>query len=629
MQSTMPVNRRYYPGGSPDQDQALRRGPFDFAAIFGVLLVLTLVALMTVWHFWHVSRIYTGVTVGGVPIGGQTRAEALAALAAQWQQVGAPAIRLSDGTQEWPLPTAALQAQPDLLGAINAAYLVGREGSLRERLGAQLAATLGSTDITPKTTYDQAALRQALQEVAAQVRQPGEAARQLGDVTLPAKAGVEVDVERTFQTLVQQLAATTPGAALRAPLTVMEIAPPTTSATTTGSATPATVTATLPTPLRLYDSRYGLALALDPVVSQELYQPASGQLNEAGLRGYLEKWAAQFNIAPRDARLRFNAATGGVTILQESQVGRQLDIEATVASVRSALTGGSNRAELVMVEAPPAVDMNRVAEMGIRELVSSGVSYFAGSSAARIRNIEVAAEKFDGLVIPPGEIFSFNAGVEDVSSANGFEDSLIIWGDQTAVGVGGGVCQVSTTIFRAAYEGGFPIIERYNHGYVVSWYGDPGLDATIFTPTVDFRFRNDTPAYLLIEPVVDSARGVIVFNFYGTKPDRVVTVGLPQRTAVIEPEPPTYVVNEALAAGERKQVEWEQKGMTVTVERTIVENGTTRTDTLTSVYEPWQAIYEVASLTEIPATATPVPAAGLLDPNIAVTPTPSSPETGP
>ena len=122
---------------------------------------------------------------------------------------------------------------------------------------------------------------------------------------------------------------------------------------------------------------------------------------------------------------------------------------------------------------------------------------------------------------------------------------------------------------------------------------------------------------------------MIVFNFYGTKPDRVVTVGLPQRTEVIEPEPPTYVVNEALAAGERKQVEWEQKGMTVTVERTIVENGTTRTDTLTSVYEPWQAIYEVASLTEIPATATPVPAAGLLDPNIAVTPTPSSPETGP
>ena len=94
-------------------------------------------------------------------------------------------------------------------------------------------------------------------------------------------------------------------------------------------------------------------------------------------------------------------------------------------------------------------------------------------------------------------MFSFNENVEDVTAANGFEDSLIIWGDRTAVGVGGGVCQVSTTVFRAAYEAGLPILERYNHGYVVSWYGEPGLDATIYTPSVDFKFRNDTGAYLL------------------------------------------------------------------------------------------------------------------------------------
>ncbi|MEZ4684041.1 MAG: VanW family protein [Caldilineaceae bacterium] len=224
-----------------------------------------------------------------------------------------------------------------------------------------------------------------------------------------------------------------------------------------------------------------------------------------------------------------------------------------------------------MVEVPPAVDMNRVAEMEIRELVASGTSYFRGSG--RILAVEVAAEKFDGLVIPPNELFSFNEGVEDVTSANGFEDSLVILGDTTAVGVGGGVCQVSTTVFRAAYSGGFPIVERWNHGYVVSWYGEPGLDATIYTPTVDFRFRNDTGAYLLVEPVVDGVAGVITFNLYGTKPDRVVTIGVPNRSDVIEPEPPTYRVNEALATGERKQVEWERE-MTVTVERTIVENGT-------------------------------------------------------
>jgi len=626
MQSTLPIDRRYFPpkAGKP----RLQRGPFDFAAIFGILLVMTCIAFMTGWHFWHVSRIYSGVTVGGVPVGGQTRAQALQHLTAQWQGAGLSTIRLHDGSQEWPLPITALQVQPDLLSAINAAYLVGREGAFGQRLSQQLQATLGQINLTPQLAYDQAVLRQALQTLAAQVRQPGEAERRLGDVVVPAKPGLEVDIPTTLHRLNEALATSAAGVALRIPLATVQTPAPVTAVSSTAEATTA-VGGNLPAPLRLDDERYGLTLAFDPVISQQIFSATGGQVDEGALRVYLEKWAGQFAIAPRNARLHFNAATGGVTVVQESLVGRQLDLEATVATVREAVATGSHRAALVMTEVLPTVDMNRVAEMGIRELVASGTSYFAGSSAARIRNIEVAAEKFDGLVIPPGEIFSFNDNVEDVSSANGFEDSLIIWGDQTAVGVGGGVCQVSTTVFRAAYSGGFPIVERYNHGYVVSWYGDPGLDATIYTPTVDFRFRNDTGAYLLIEPIVDSGRGVITFNFYGTKPARIVTVGVPKRSDVIEPKPPTYVVNDALAPGQRKQVEWEQKGMTVTVERTIVENGTTRTDTLTSVYSPWQAVYEVGPGTEVPATATPEPSAGVLDANLAITPTPSSPETGP
>lgn len=143
----------------------------------------------------------------------------------------------------------------------------------------------------------------------------------------------------------------------------------------------------------------------------------------------------------------------------------------------------------------PAVDSSRIADMSIRELVASATTYFQGSSAERVHNIDVAAAKFEGIVIPPGGIFSFNDTVGDVSAANGFEDSLVIWGDQTVVGIGGGVCQVSTTVFRAAYNAGFSIVERYNHGYIVDWYGEPGLDATIYTPTVDFRFRNDNDHY--------------------------------------------------------------------------------------------------------------------------------------
>ena len=273
------------------------------------------------------------------------------------------------------------------------------------------------------------------------------------------------------------------------------------------------------------------------------------------------------------------------------------------------MASGSDTARLALIETAPAVDSNRIAELGIRELVAQGSTYFAGSSASRVRNIEVAAAKFEGVVVPPDGVFSFNEVVRDVSAANGFEDSLVIWGDRTAVGVGGGVCQVSTTIFRTAYEGGFPIVQRYNHGYVVDWYGEPGMDATIFTPSVDFKFRNDTGAYLLLEPVVDSANGVITFNFYGTRPDRSVTISKPEISDIQEPKPPQYVVDETLGEGEQKQVDWEKEGMTAKVTRTIVEDGTTRTDTLVSNYQPWQAVYLVGPGVEIPATPTPTPAA--------------------
>ena len=195
--------------------------------------------------------------------------------------------------------------------------------------------------------------------------------------------------------------------------------------------------------------------------------------------------------------------------------------------------------------------------------------------------------------------------MQDVSAANGFADSLIIWGDRTAVGVGGGVCQVSTTVFRSAFLGGFPIMERYNHGYVVSWYGEPGMDATIYTPSVDFKFRNDTSAFLLVQPVVDSVNGVISFLFYGTKPDRQVTVGQPVISDIVEAGQPVYQEDASLATGEIKQVETAKRGLTATVERTIVENGQSRTDKIVSVYQPWSAVFLVGPGTPIPGQEKP------------------------
>jgi vancomycin resistance protein YoaR len=583
----------------------LRRSPLDYAALVVLLAMLAGVILAAGWHLAHAQRIYTGISVGGVPVGGLTRAGALQKLTAELGRYPLPPVSLAYEGHEWPLEATQVRAEADLAGAVNRAYLVGRGGTLLANLAEQARSVLAGREITPKLTFDQALLRGAVGRVAAAVAAPGQAARQIGAVAIPAQPAVTVDVEATVAAVADVLGRADLHSLAVVPLAATQALP---AAPETGAAPAVAAAAVQQRPLLLRAVEPGLEFALDPAQLAALTSPGQPQqVDEIALRRYLDRIADQIGIPARAARLRFNPETGGLIVLQTSQPGRRLDVDATVAAVRDALASGAATATLAVAAVAPGVDSNRVAEMGIRELVASGTTYFAGSSANRIRNIEVAAEKFEGVVVPPGEVFSFNEAVRDVSAANGFEDSLIIWGDQTANGIGGGVCQVSTTLFRAAYQGGFPIVQRTNHSYVVDWYGEPGLDATIFTPYLDFQFRNDTDAYLLVEPVLDSGNGVLTFNFYGTKPDRTVTVGEPQISDVVQPDSPTYKVDEALAPGEKKQVEWEKDGMTVKVQRTIVENGTQRTDTITSQYEPWRAVYLVGPGTEIPATPTPEP----------------------
>jgi vancomycin resistance protein YoaR len=590
----------------------IRRSPGDFAAILTGLLLLSLVGFALWWQVWHVNRIYTGVSVAGVSIGGVSRSAALERLEDALLRHPLPPISVQYGSQQWPITADHVRARADLVGAVNQAYLVGRQGASGARIGAQFDALLGGVDITPAYDIDPSHLRHVVNQIAAEVRRAPRAEARIGDTVVAAEPGLDVDVEMTVQTLLAQLRDGANGGAVHTPLHVVTIAPATgeTDAAAAGSPERTETTqlaghAAAPslTPLLLRDAAYGLEFGLDPATIRGLLLSENPlAVDENKVRDLLIQWSEQINISPRDARLRFDRSTNSPVVLQTSRPGRQLDVEMTVSAIQVAITTGSDSAPLTIRSVPPAVDSNRIAEMGIRELVGSGTTYFAGSSAARVRNIVISAEKFDGVVIPPNGIFSFNHYVEDVSAANGFEDSLVIWGDRTAVGIGGGICQVSTTVFRAAFLSGMPIVERYNHGYVVDWYGEPGLDATIYTPTVDFRFRNDTGAYLLIEPVVDTANGVHTFNFYGTKPDRTVTVGNPIITDVEPAPPPLFTVDHSLAPGQREQVDWAKQGMTVRIDRTITENGVSRTESLISRYQPWRAIYLVGPDADIPET---------------------------
>jgi vancomycin resistance protein YoaR len=216
-----------------------------------------------------------------------------------------------------------------------------------------------------------------------------------------------------------------------------------------------------------------------------------------------------------------------------------------------------------------------------------------------MKNIGAASAAQHGVIVKPGETFSFDQNLGDVSLDSGYAEALIIYNGRTIKGVGGGVCQVSTTAFRAAFNGGYPIIERWPHAYRVGWYergSGPGLDASVFSPVVDFKFKNDTPYHILIEAYANDAAGRLTFKFYSTSDGRQVTISEPIVENVI-PHPPEKIEEDpTLPAGTRQQVDYAADGADVTVKRTVTRNGqVVSEDRIFTRYQPWQAIFKVGT----------------------------------
>jgi vancomycin resistance protein YoaR len=183
----------------------------------------------------------------------------------------------------------------------------------------------------------------------------------------------------------------------------------------------------------------------------------------------------------------------------------------------------------------------------------------------------------------------------DVTEYTGYKQAYIIQDGKTVLGDGGGVCQVSTTMFRAALNAGLPIIERRAHSYRVGYYEQdaaPGLDATIYTPITDLKFSNDTPGHLLIQTLYEPSRSYLAFEIYGTDDGRQVTITDPVVSSVTPPPEDSYVDDPTLPAGEIKQIEYKAWGARVYFTYKVTKGGETLYEkTFNSNYQPWRAVY--------------------------------------
>lgn len=251
--------------------------------------------------------------------------------------------------------------------------------------------------------------------------------------------------------------------------------------------------------------------------------------------------------------------------------------------------------EVPVTRTPPEYSTGDVNSLGIKELLGRGVSRFIGSLPARIFNITLASSKLNGVLVKPNETVSFNALVGDATKENGFQEAYIIKEGKTELGDGGGVCQVSTTLFRAVLNSGLPVTERRAHSYRVAYYEQgfpPGIDATTYYPTTDLKFVNNTPAHLLIQTRVDKKTATLTFEIYGTSDGRVSDLTKPVVTDSTPPPEDLYIDDPTLPIGTIKQIDWKAWGAKVSFTYTVKRNTETiYQKTFKSDYQPWQAKY--------------------------------------
>jgi vancomycin resistance protein YoaR len=580
------------------------------AAIIGgvTLFFMLVIAWVLGYQLVYAGRIFPGVSVAGVDLSGLTPTDAAVKLNETLSYPMQGKVLLRYGQNSWVANPAELGMVFDPSSSAMTAYKIGRKGGLFGALSGQLRAAGLGAKVPPVIIFDQRVASFYLNQLATQINQPmSEASLDLQGtniVATPGQVGRELKVDATLIYLGAQLQTFSDG---EVPLVVQEVQPQVLDVT--AAADMARQVLSQPLTLTIADAGQG-----DPgpyVYAPEILANMLGVertedgvqvvLNKNGMRDLLVPVKEQLDRKSADAKFVFNDDTRQLDLIAESKVGRSLDVEASIKAINDALLRGEHSVPLVINEEQPRVASTATAqELGITQLVSAQTSYFYGSSPERMQNIQAAASQFHGILVAPGETFSMGEHMGDVSLENGFAEALIIYGGRTIKGVGGGVCQVSTTLFRTVFNAGFPVVERVPHAYRVGYYEqtpaggiDPslaGLDATVYFPLVDFKFTNDTPYWLLMETYFNSA-GSLTWKFYSTSDGRSVTWDTTGVTNVVPAPAPAFEENPDLGKNEMKQVDWAANGADVTVSRTVMrDGGVLFQDQFTTHYQPWQAV---------------------------------------
>lgn len=575
----------------------------------GIALLVVFVGVSLVGLFLldraYSGRIIPNVAIQGLNLDAQTPDQASAALRQHYAAFLEAPVSVEYNSQTWQPTLEQIGVELRIGEAVDRAYSFGRGANVLTSIPEAIRIWREGIDLPLRISIDQQRLQAYLLAIGREIEQePRNADISVLNgriLTMSAQTGRQVLVDDTASDILAQLGSLQPQ---RVTIRTRLIEPLIEDAGI--ASTKQRLQTLLSAPITLTSGeqqwswdmqRIGMLvrIAREPVTNQRGYT-LSATLDRGLLNQWLAPLANEIDIASVEPRVRFT--TVGLQITTPGRDGARLEVATSIDQVADALWQEPRSIALPITVLQPQARPETLVNLGIGELVAQGKSSFEASAPYRVQNIQAGARQMDGRLIAPGEEFSFNRTVGAIDESNGFTQGYAIIDGRTQLEWGGGVCQVSTTVFRAAFWAGVPITERNQHSFRIRWYEvfEPiGMDAAIFTGPggYDFRFINDTNTWLLMQTEVDTAGEVLTVNLYGTKSNReVVQIPATITNEVPAPTKPQYLDDPELPAGTTKQTDTARGGMDVTVGRVVKENGAImREDRFFSRFQPWPDIF--------------------------------------
>ncbi len=552
--------------------------------------------LILAFFVFYVDRVYPGIKVAGIDIGGRQETEVLEIL--KGSSVPLQELHLIYKQSVYKIPGSEIDLNYDYTKTFDRAYKVGRSGNWLFDIGQIVSSVIKTKNLGFAVNLNEEKLTSYLSTIAGQITSDPvyPSVKLVGKevVVDNGKPGNDLDLLKLRALIAEHLAFQN-STDIEIPITPVDPSLDEKSYDELKKKAEGLVGKKV----TIKFESQSLVLADKDIIA--LLSP-NGSYKDEEINKIIEKVKLEFEREPRDAKFEFltseNNGEGKVNEFEPAQNGARIKTDEFRLSLVSALESLNSDQKEITLEVPtilqkPQINTADVNNFGIKELIGHGQSIFFGSIASRVHNIGIAANKINGTMIAPGETFSFNETVGDISVFTGYQQAYIISGGKTVLGDGGGVCQVSTTIFRAAMNAGLPIVERNAHAYRVHYYEEdalPGLDATIYSPTVDLKFKNDTPAYILIQTHFNPAKYFLSFDFYGTSDGRVATVSKPILSDYVPAPTPLYTDDPTLPLGTVKQVDFSAPGTKSRFTYTVTRSGETLINqTFYSNYRAWQA----------------------------------------